>query len=101
MKAQVSLELLIILALVLMVSDVSVILVKSSTQTNKQVMVINNCQVAAQQCASIHRADSTYDCGFCEVQCVDSASDEEVFPGAINCCKEGNDSAVFIGSNGC
>lgn len=101
MKGQLSVEVLIILAFVLVISVVSITLLKNSTESNKELVLITNCQTAAKQCDFIHRANKTYDCDFCETQCVDSASGEEIFNGAVNCCKQGNDSAVFIGSNGC
>ncbi len=100
-RGQVSVELLIVLAFVLVISVVSVVLLRGSVSSKKEVTLIVNCQTAAKQCDFIHRVNKTYDCDFCEEQCVDSVSGEEIFPGAVNCCKLGNDSAVFIGSSGC
>ena len=100
-KGQVSVELLIILATVLVISFVSVTLLTGSTAVNKNMMIVSSCQTAAKQCDFIHRASPSYSCSFCDTQCVDPASGNEIFNGAIDCCKAGNASLIYVGSSSC
>jgi len=100
-KGQLSAEFLVLLAAVLLISVVVIKLVTAPSEQNKESYVLSNCQAAAQQCEFIHRADASYSCGFCEEQCVYSGSGEEVFPGAVNCCKAGDSSGIYEGSTGC
>jgi len=100
-KGQLSAEFLILLAAVLLISVIIVKLVTTPAAENKENYLLSTCQTAAQQCKFIHRADSNYSCNFCEEQCVYSDSGEEIFQGAVNCCKQGNFSQIYKGSNGC
>ncbi len=100
-KGQLSVEFLVLLAFSLLLAGLVVHLLVKPTQSSKQAMLIGDCQAAAQECAFIHRVNASYDCSFCENQCVYPNSNEEVFSGAVDCCKQGNASAIFIGSTGC
>ena len=100
-KAQTSLEYLVIIATVLLVAGVVVYLVTNSAGNSKKNILISNCQAAAEQCHLLKAANPNTVCSSCELQCTDSASGEEIFPGAINCCEEGNSSGIYDGSPGC
>ncbi len=100
-KAQGSLEYLVIIAVVLLVAGVVVYLVTGSAGSSKTNILMSNCQAAAEQCHLLKAANPNTVCSSCETQCVDSASGEEIFPGAIACCKAGNSSGIYEGSTGC
>ena len=97
MKAQGSLEYLIIIAAVLVVAGVVAMLVTGSTISKKDTALVLSCQAAAKQCALLKKADFSNECDFCVEQCLDQLG-EQVVLDAINCCKIGNSDAIYEGS---
>jgi len=101
MKNQTGLEYLILIAAVLAIAGLVVFLVTGSTSTSKKSALYSSCQQAAAQCRLMKAANPNEECEFCVDQCSDPVSGEEIFPGAINCCKLGNSSMIYEGSPGC
>ncbi len=93
-------EYLIIIAAVLIVAAVTTMLVTGTVGEQREDVLIEQCRSAATQCELQRRGDPDADCDFCEEQCVDQEG-EEIFEGAIDCCKLGMDEEIYIGSDGC
>ena len=101
MKAQGSLEYLIIIAAVLVVSGVAVMFMAGVTSSGKESVMYSSCQEAATQCRLLRVANPNNPCLICEEQCKDPTSGVELFEGAEACCKAGNSSGIYEGSEGC
>ncbi|MEM0372416.1 MAG: PKD domain-containing protein [archaeon] len=99
--AQGSLEYLIIIAAVLVVAGVVVFFVSGAAGGGKSSALYSSCQEAATKCRAKHLVNPDDPCNFCDTSCVDMTSGEEIFEGAITCCKLGNSSGIFEGSLGC
>jgi len=100
-KAQGSLEYLIIIAAVLIVAGVTVLFVSGSAGASKQSALYSACQESAITCRSKHVLNPKDPCNFCNTACTDPTSEEEIFPGAIECCKLGKHNEIYEGSEGC
>ena len=101
MKAQGSIEYLVIIAAVLVVSGLVIYLVTGSAGGSKQDILYGNCVAATQQCKLLKAVNSHDTCKVCENQCIEPATGEPLFPGIIECCQSGNSSGIYVGSTSC
>ncbi len=99
-RAQGALEYLIILGVVVAVVAIVSMIVVNSFGQKQNGYLIASCASAASSCNSILIANSTASCDFCDTSCIFS-NDTEVFPKAIDCCKQGKSKMIYDGSPGC
>ena len=100
MRAQGSLEYLIIISVAIaVVAIVSMIVVNSFGQRQSD-FVMASCASAASTCNSTLIFNSTASCDFCDTSC-NFSNGTEVFSTAADCCKQGKSNMVYDGSPGC
>lgn len=88
MKAQGSLEYLLLVGAVLIIAGVAIVILIQSVST-KNTVNYTQCQSAAKQCQFLLLIKSDYNCQTCDVECIDPATNAELFSGAVNYCKQG------------
>ena len=98
-KAQGSLEYLVIIAAVLLVSGVVVYFVAGNTKANVSSANIAECRNAAEHCNSVHLVNAHDPCNFCESACTVGGRDilNPNCSFAVSLCKQGNVSAIYLG----
>ncbi|RLG21420.1 hypothetical protein DRN74_02550 [Candidatus Micrarchaeota archaeon] len=97
MKAQSSLEYLVIVAVVLgIVAAVSYFMLSPVPGFQKSGS-ISICRQAAIECYAKKQVNPEDPCKNCDSACLDS-SGNELFEGALRCCKAGRSSAIYEGS---
>ena len=97
-KAQGSLEYMVIIVAVLLVSGVVVYVVSGSTGSSVNSVNFEQCKTAANQCRTNHLVNAHDPCNFCEKAC--TVNGEDILNGtgfsAVQLCKEGNVSEIYI-----
>ncbi|GEM_PF-2474755 len=101
MKGQGSLEYLIIIAAVLLVSGIVVLVVTGSFGVQQNNVVYNACKQAAKECSLALSVDQAAKCDFCDSSCTDPTTNKEAFTNAISWCKQGRQDCIYLGSTTC
>ena len=100
-RGQGALEYLIIIAAVLVVAGVVVFLVSGSMGGQKSSFLYNSCKQSASECRLTKIANPNDPCNPCIDACSDPTSGEEIFSGAIECCKAGTPQYIYEGATSC
>ena len=100
MRAQGSLEYLIIIAAVLVVSSVVVLFATGAVGGQKSTASMYACKQAAVECKASHAVAPNDPCLSCTTNCKDS-SGKELFDGAVYCCTSTKSDMIYAGSLGC
>jgi hypothetical protein len=97
MKAQGSLEYLIIIASVLAIAAIVVLFLTNALNIQAQASGIGNCKEAASRCKTELVTSTDPKCPYCYDYCVTKAG-TEIFPGAYNLCLTGHAEQIFEGA---
>lgn len=100
-KGQVSLEYIILIAAVLIIAGAVVWIITSSAAAQKEAVIISTCKQTATECKIIHLVNPSDPCNPCVDACSDPTTGEEVFEGAIACCRLGQPENIYSGALGC
>ncbi len=102
-KAQGSLEYLVIIAAVLLVSGIVVYLISGSAGSSVNSVNFEQCKTAANQCRTNHLVNAHDPCNFCEKACTVNGKDilNDNCSLAVSLCKQGNPSEIYVGNTNC
>jgi len=111
MKAQGSLEYMVIIAVVLAISGIAILYTSGIVGTQTSVASISYCKQTAEKCELSKMTSPTDPCSSCITACIDknkviSECDtkkyyDEITPGAVPCCQKGMSDNIYAGSTGC
>jgi uncharacterized protein (UPF0333 family) len=100
MRAQGSLEYLIIIAAILAIAAIVILFLTGAFGGSKTAADVSLCKEAAARCASEWATSVSPNCDYCDESCTDSAGNE-IFPEAVNCCRDGKPQYIYEGATGC
>ena len=100
-KGQGALEYLIIIAAVLAVAAIVVYFLTGALGGQQEQASFAECKNAAAACKNSRLLTPMDPCVRCEEACSDIGSGEELYPGAVDCCKAGKPQYIYDGATAC
>lgn len=95
LRAQSTIEYMIITALALVLVSVFVSILLNASESRSST-IYTQCQAAAKRCEFDLKLDSAFNCtDFCTIECTDRTKEAELYSGAIRSCSIGNHSDIY------
>jgi len=108
MRAQGSLEYMVIIAVILAISGIVILYTSGILGTQKSAVSISLCKQTAEKCKLSKMTSPTDPCNACIAACANytftcwgSPAAKSISKGAIGCCKNGKSDQIYFGSPGC
>ena len=95
LRAQTTLEYMIITALAMILISVVVSMLLNASESRNST-IFTQCQAAAKRCSFDLKLNANFDCtNFCTTECTDHLTFKELFSGAVGNCVKGNYSSIY------
>ena len=101
LKAQGSLEFMVIIAVVLAIVGITTLYMSGLLSGQSSQASVALCKQASQTCKLSKLSSPNDPCLSCDTACINPATGKEIFTGAIYCCSIGNDKLIYQDSTEC